>query len=217
MARRCFIGCAAVLFALLLATPSHARTKPIDHYVLALSWSPSFCAASDAESESLQCGGSATHGFVVHGLWPQYSRGWPEYCRSQERWIPEKIISAMLPLMPSKRLVIHEWRKHGTCSGLSVSAYFGLVQRLFAKLTIPERYRSPTRAVRDPPAAIISDFIEANPGLNASMIGLACRPSARTASLTEIRICFSPAGEFTYCGSRSRSDCQADTLVLPPP
>jgi ribonuclease T2 len=217
MARRCFIGCAAVLFALLLATPSHARTKPIDHYVLALSWSPSFCAASNAESESLQCGGSASHGFVVHGLWPQYSRGWPEYCPSQEGWIPEKIISAMLPLMPSKRLVIHEWRKHGTCSGLSVGAYFGLIQRLFAKLTIPERYRSPTRAVRDPPAAIISDFIEANPGLNASMIGLACRPSARTASLTEIRICFSPAGEFTYCGSRSRSDCQADTLVLPPP
>jgi ribonuclease T2 len=217
MARRCFIGCAAVLFALLLATPSHARTKPIDHYVLALSWSPSFCAASDAESESLQCGGSASHGFVVHGLWPQYSRGWPEYCPSQERWIPEKIISAMLPLMPSKRLVIHEWRKHGTCSGLSVSAYFGLVQRLFAKLTIPERYRSPTRAVRDSPAAIVSDFIKANPGLNLSMIGLACRPSARTASLTEIRICFSPAGEFTHCGSRSRSDCQADTLVLPPP
>src|SRR5215208_1658876 len=145
MARQCPIGCAAVLLAILLAAPSHARTKPIDHYVLALSWSPSFCAASGAESESRQCGRSASYAFVVHGLWPQYSRGWPAYCPAQERWIPEKIISAMLPLMPSKRLVIHEWRKHGTCSGLSVGDYFGLVQRLFAKLTIPERYRSPTR------------------------------------------------------------------------
>ena len=217
MARRCLIGCAAVLIALLHAAPSHARSKPIDHYVLALSWSPSFCAASEAESESLQCGGSARHGFVVHGLWPQYSRGWPEYCPAQDRWISEKIISAMLPVMPSKRLVIHEWRKHGTCSGLSIEDYFGLIQRLFAKLTIPPRYHSLTRAVRAPPAAIISEFIEANPGLKPSMIGLACRPSSSTASLTEIRICFSPAGEFAHCSSRSRSDCQAETLVLPPP
>jgi ribonuclease T2 len=215
MARRCFIGCAAMLLALLLATPSQAWAKPIDHYVLALSWSPSFCI-SDAESESLQCGGSARHAFVVHGLWPQFSRGWPEYCPSQERWIPEKIISAMLPLMPSKRLVIHEWRKHGTCSGLSVNAYFGLIRRLFGRITIPARYLSSTRVVRTTPASIISDFIEANPGLKSSMIGLACRPSARTASLTEIRICFSPAGEFMHCSSRSRSDCQAETLVLPP-
>jgi ribonuclease T2 len=216
MVRRWLIGCAAMLLALLLATPSQARAKPIDHYVLALSWSPSFCAASGAESESMQCGGSASYAFVVHGLWPQYSRGWPAYCPAQERWIPEKIISAMLPLMPSKRLVIHEWRKHGTCSGLSMSAYFGLIQRLFAKVKIPARYLSPGRIVRASPAAIISNFIDANPGLKSSMIGLVCRPSPRASSLTEVRICFSPAGQFTHCSSRSRSDCQAETLVLPP-
>jgi ribonuclease I len=71
--------------------------------------------------------------------------------------------------------------------------------------------------VTAPSAAIISDFIEANPGLKSSMIGLACRRSAQTASLTEIRICFSPAGEFAHCSSRGRSDCQAETLMLPPP
>src|SRR5829696_3325597 len=137
MARRWFIGCAAMLLALLLAAPSHARTKPIDHYVLALSWSPSFCATSGAESESMQCGGSASYAFVVHGLWPQYSRGWPAYCPAQERWIPEKIISAMLPLMSSKRVVIHEWRKHGTGSAVCSTTYLGLIQPLFAKIAIP--------------------------------------------------------------------------------
>jgi ribonuclease T2 len=216
MARRYFIGCAAMLLALLLATPSQLRARPIDHYVLALSWSPSFCAAPEGESEAMQCRGSASYGFIVHGLWPQYSKGWPQYCPAQERWIPDKMISSMLPLMPSKRLVIYEWRKHGTCSGLSMGAYFALIQRLFGKVRIPARYLSSARAVTATPAAIISDFMEANPGLKSSMIGLACRPSARTASLTEIRICFSPAGEFTHCSSRGRSDCQAETLVLPP-
>jgi ribonuclease T2 len=200
----------------MLATPSQVRAKPIDHYVLALSWSPSFCAASDAENEAMQCGTRPSYGFVVHGLWPQYARGWPEFCQAQEGWIPEKIIAAMLPLMPSKRLVIHEWRKHGTCSGLSMSGYFGLIGQLFAKVRIPARYLSPVRAVRASPAVIISDFMEVNPGLKSSMIGVACRPSAAAASLTEVRVCFTPTGEFTQCSPRSRSDCHAETLVLPP-
>ena len=97
-----------------------------------------------------------------------------------------------------------------------MGAYFGLIQRLFAKVTIPVRYLSPGRVVTAPPAVIISDFIDANPGLKSSMIGLVCRPSSRISSLTEVRICFSPGGQFTHCRSRSRSDCQAETLVLPP-
>jgi ribonuclease T2 len=216
MPRRCFIGFTAMLLALLLAAPSQVRAKPIDHYVLALSWSPSFCAMSDAAEEPMQCGRSTPFAFVVHGLWPQYGRGQPQNCPAQQRWIPESMISAMLPLMPSKRLVIHEWRKHGTCSGLSMGAYFALIRSLFAKVRIPAPYCAPARAVTAPPAAIVADFIEANPGLKSSMIGLACRPSARAAALTEIRICFSPAGEFTQCSPRIRSDCQAETLVLPP-
>jgi ribonuclease T2 len=205
-----------MLLALLFAAPPRAHAEPVDHYVLALSWSPSFCAGPNAEEETMQCGRSAPFAFVVHGLWPQYRRGWPEYCPARERWVPERMISAMLPLMPSRRLVIHQWRKHGTCSGLSMANYFALIRQLSAKVGIPVRYRAPADAVTAPPAAIISAFIAANPGLEPSMIGLACRPSGRTPALTEIRICFSPAGEFTHCSSRSRSDCQAETLMLPP-
>jgi ribonuclease T2 len=217
MSSRCFIGFALMfLLAFLFAAPPDAKAEPIDHYVLALSWSPSFCAAPDAEAQTMQCDRNAPFAFVVHGLWPQYRGSWPQYCPAQERWIPEHMISAMLPLMPSKRLVIHQWRKHGTCSGLTMSDYFALIRRLFSKVRIPARYLSPADAVTARPAAIMSDFIRANPGLEPSMMGLACRPSGRMAALTEIRICFSPEGEFTHCSSRSRSDCQAETLVLPP-
>src|SRR5580693_10574306 len=54
-----------------------------DFYVLSLSWSPSFCEeASERGSEQrsqAQCGGRP-FSFVVHGLWPQYEHGFPEYC-----------------------------------------------------------------------------------------------------------------------------------------
>ena len=54
-----------------------------DYYVLSLSWSPSFCEEADERGNSgrsqAQCGGRP-FSFVVHGLWPQYEHGFPEYC-----------------------------------------------------------------------------------------------------------------------------------------
>src|SRR5205823_13549256 len=53
-----------------------------DFYVLALSWSPSFCEASGERGTppQQQCG-ARPYSFVVHGLWPQYERGFPEFCQ----------------------------------------------------------------------------------------------------------------------------------------
>src|ERR1044072_2158162 len=56
-----------------------------DFYVLSLSWSPSFCEAASergnkGRSQVAQCGGRP-FSFVVHGLWPQYERGFPEFCQ----------------------------------------------------------------------------------------------------------------------------------------
>jgi ribonuclease T2 len=55
--------------------------------------------------------------FVVHGLWPQYAKGWLSF-ETRENWVPQKLIDGMMDVMPSKKLIIHEWKKHGTCSGL---------------------------------------------------------------------------------------------------
>src|ERR1700709_2867457 len=56
-----------------------------DFYVLSLSWSPSFCEAASergrsGRSQDAQCGGRP-FSFVVHGLWPPYERGFPDYCQ----------------------------------------------------------------------------------------------------------------------------------------
>ena len=53
-----------------------------DFYVLALSWSPTWCATSeDAATARGNASEGADFGFVVHGLWPQYEAGYPEFCR----------------------------------------------------------------------------------------------------------------------------------------
>lgn len=98
-----------------------------DFYVLSLSWSPSFCEevaerGNSERSQQAQCGGRP-FSFVVHGLWPQYERGFPEYC-DRDSWLDRNIMTSMLDLMPAPGLIFNEWKKHGTCSGLGPRGYF---------------------------------------------------------------------------------------------
>jgi ribonuclease I len=107
-----------------------------DYYVLVLGWAPSYCLTEgglrrDAESKP--------HAFVLHGLWPQYEKGWPEDCSIGKRpWVPTSVIDEMRDIMPSKGLIIHEYRTHGTCSGLDPVQYFGVARELYERVRIPE-------------------------------------------------------------------------------
>jgi ribonuclease T2 len=122
---------ALLLFAALPQAPAQdARQNEagqFDFYVLSLSWSPSFCAAAaerdSSRAPTLQCG-ARPYSFVVHGLWPQYDRGFPEYCQVPAPRLDRGIVSSMLDLMPAPHLVFNEWDKHGTCSGLRAARLF---------------------------------------------------------------------------------------------
>ena len=124
------IAIAAVLGATSGGAPAQEQRQhqpgQFDFYVLALSWSPSFCEATAERGRNPpreQCG-ARPYSFVVHGLWPQYERGFPSDCQVPAPRLDRNIMSSMLDMMPAPRLVYHEWDKHGTCSGLSARAYF---------------------------------------------------------------------------------------------
>jgi ribonuclease T2 len=190
-----------------------------DYYALVLSWSPTHCASPDGEDDETQCArrDGRRYAFVVHGLWPQYERGYPDSCPTRTRpYVPQSVIDGMLDVMPSKRLIIHQYRKHGTCSGLSPEAYFQTTRRLFDRLTIPERFRNPREAQFLDPDEVVRDFVAANAALKPDMLAVACRgPGSR---LQEVRICFSKTGEFRSCGANERQDllCRGSRVNVPP-
>jgi ribonuclease T2 len=217
----CAAGLSRLTLALFLLLTGNglaaAQGENIDHYVLALSWSPTFCASPEAEDASLQCGRNRRFAFVVHGLWPQgNSARPPQFCESHENWVPQAQIDEMLPIMPSKALIIHEWKKHGTCSGLGMSGYFDFTETLFGNVKIPARYLTPLEPVTTTPDVLISDFVKTNRGLSPEMMTVVCKPRSGRARLRELRICFSPDGQFTQCRHGRQSDCAARELVLPP-
>lgn len=202
---------------LLLATATGAvaaEDKPgaFDFYVLSLSWSPSYCATRD-RPDGLQCGGPRPFAFVVHGLWPQYEKGFPQDCDRSAPRLPQRQIDGMLDLMPSPGLVIHEWRKHGTCSGLSATAYFDLVRSARAKVEIPPSYVNPTDYRMVSPAEVETAFIAANPGLEANMLSVDCDKTR----LREVRICLSKSLTFRPCPEVDAKSCPAGRRLAVPP
>jgi ribonuclease T2 len=196
------------------------RPGEFDYYVLALSWSPTYCAERTNKSYEPQCDARSErpYAFVLHGLWPQYERGWPQDCRAPDRgWVPGPVANRMLDIMPSKRLVFHEYRKHGTCSGLGVDSYFGLARQLYQKVRIPERYvRLTDDRLVVGPGELIGEFLEANPELRPDMIAVQCGGAGNR--LKEVRVCFTKSGSFRGCGpnENQRRLCSADRMYVPP-
>src|ERR1700719_2596374 len=165
---------------------SHQGTPgEFDFYVLSLSWSPSFCESGGRRGGNEQCDGERPFAFVVHGLWPQYDRGFPENCIQPAPWVQSKLIRSMLDLMPARKLVIHEWQTHGTCSGLDAERFFATVRTAREKINIPPRFVRLNDYTMVSPDEVEDAFIAANPGLAHEMIAVTCNRRY----LSEVRIC----------------------------
>ena len=193
---------------------SHQGTPGVfDFYVLSLSWSPSFCESGGGRrGNNEQCDRERPYAFVVHGLWPQYDRGFPQNCTQPAPWIENKLIRSMLDLMPARKLVIHEWQAHGTCSGLDAERYFATVRSAREKVKIPERFVRLGDYTMVSPEEVEDAFVAANPGLAHDMIAVTC--SGRY--LSEVRVCMSKDLAFHACPETDRRACRNPRIAMPP-
>lgn len=183
--------------------------------MLVLSWVPSYCRREGRDRKDEQCDASRPQAFSLHGLWPQYDKGWPEDCSTAKRpWVPAKVIEEMGDIMPSKSLIIHEYRVHGTCSGLEPAQYFGVARELYERVSVPPRFLAPGAARLVSPEGIEREFLGANPWLKPEMISVTCR----RANLLDIRVCFGRDLFPRSCGVNEdqRRLCPASKIAVPP-
>lgn len=214
-ARRAALAAVLCVWGALLgaAAPAVARDdRPgaFDFYVLALSWSPTYCESGDASQE--QCDRRRPFSFVVHGLWPQYERGFPERCQRPAPFVEKETIRGMMDIMPSWDLVLHQWRKHGTCSGLGAKGYFDLVRRAKEKVAIPTEFTRLNSYRMVAPADLEAAFRAANPGLKPDMMSVDCDRRR----LREVRICMNRDLSFRACAEVDRRACRLPKMAMPP-
>jgi len=173
-----------------------------DYYLLTLSWSPEFCHSHEDKPECQ----SGHHGFVVHGLWPQYVDGYPENCSNAPGLVNP---GEMADIMPDSALVAHEWSMHGTCSGIDAESYFKLLRRAFTSIKVPEKFVAARENFSIAPEEVKREFLQANPSFSAEDMTVSCGNNY----LTAVSLCMTK--ELRPMACQNLRDCRANVIRVP--
>ncbi len=194
----------------LLAGPAAADGTPgeFDYYVLALSWQPTWCALEGEGAPQCDEG----RGWTLHGLWPQHEEGWPSDCPSAFGDPTRREAAAMADIMGSAGLARHEWRRHGTCSGLSPGGYFALSRRAFEAAAIPDAFGRLPRAVEIPASVVEEAFLREDGRLVPDGVTVTCEAG----HVEEVRLCLTRELEPRPCAPDARRDCRLPDALMRP-
>src|SRR6185437_9536985 len=114
---------------------------------------------------------------------------------------------------PNDRLAAYEYRKHGTCTGLSAHDYFATVREVKARLNIPPMFKAPAHPLRLAPEEVERAFIEANPNLRADNMAVTCS----NGELMDVRFCIAKdLSSYALCRKVARHTCQRGSIVIAP-
>ncbi len=211
------LGFAGALMLLALPAagqPRETRGAPVgafDFYVLALSWSPGFCEAGGSAKGREQCEAGRELGFVVHGLWPQSEQGYPSYCEPGGRSAPRASLDEARGLFPDEGLARYQWRKHGSCSGLSPTDFFRAVRQARERVRVPDGLEKPVQDAKVLAYELERAFTETNPGLRPEMMAVECGRRV----FQEIRICLTKdLRGFRACPEVDRAGCRAGEITV---
>lgn len=188
--------------------PQRGVEPPFDYYVLALSWSPAFCRDNPGAD---QCGDGRR--FILHGLWPQFERGWPQDCETTHAPPSADLLRQYANLTGDEDLLAYQWRKHGSCSGLSPAGYLAMAAEARAAVVIPPAFLRLEEDRAVDPRALETAILSVNPDFDRDGVTIRCPDNA----FTEVRICLTVELEPRVCGRDVVRDCAARAVDLRAP
>jgi len=218
-----FAACSALAAQTCTLPERDPRTRPsrvdyqnriaTDYYMLALSWSPSFCAEATGRRSQFQCADNS-FGFVVHGLWAQSARArnsddHPRNCKTPEV-LPGSLTRRYLCIIPDAQLIQDEWNKHGSCAFPNAQTYLEREKVLWDSLQKPDISRLPRMArakqIRDA-------WVVANRTINLKPENISI--AVRSGNVfEEARICYDKQFRLTGCLQRGTPD-DIEVRVIP--
>jgi ribonuclease T2 len=105
-------------------------------------------------------------------------------------------VDSLKDLIPTRRLVEHEWNVHGSCTGQSLEQFFALLRQAYDSISFPQLVVGAgdwTQTIHQ----VVKAFTNRDHGLAAQAIVLTC--SDNPARLREIRVCLSRNLASNYC------------------
>lgn len=185
-----------------IARDGPTRSMPVAGYILSLSWSPEFCRTrKDSRRHARQCSGrGGSFGLIVHGLWPQGQRSWPQWCAARSTRPTGAQLARQMCVQPSTSLAMRQWAKHGSCLVDRPDLYFRITRILHRSLDWPDLDRL-SREDGLTAGRIREAWIEANTNWRREMISVQLNERGW---LEELRLCYGRDWLPTACKARER-------------
>lgn len=198
---------AAICFcSILLNSPAQAQGEKagdFDYYVMSLGWSANWCALTGDGRGDPQCDKGRGLTWTLHGLWPQYERGYPSDYRTVQNDPNRSDSAQMADIMGGAGLAFYEWKKHGRCSSLSAKSYYSTMRKAYKSVVIPPIFAKISKDLTVPAAVIEDAFAESNPQIARDQMTVTCTQGM----IQELRICLTKDLEPRRCGTDTIKDC----------
>lgn len=193
------------------------------NYLLALSWSPTYCLYKDPYGKQSQCYKNLPqkYRFIVHGLWPQSTKlqvGKSEnhlnYCKNVDKQISNQIVEDYFYLMPSSGLMRHQWEKHASCGNFTQQTYFKTIEDLYKKFQISKLFQTIKTTKTLNLSDLLNHITHQIPNISSENIVVACYKK----HLSEIRICLTSNFEPRQCTKNERISgyCHSSQKIIIP-
>ena len=114
--------------------------------------------------------------------------------------------------MGTPGLAWYQWKKHGSCTGLSASRYFDLARRAYATVVRPSVFRKVKDQIRLPASVVEQAFLKANPDLEPAGVTVTCKAGY----IQEVRVCMSKDLQPIPCGRDVVKDCSLSDALFDP-
>ncbi|KAG9408620.1 hypothetical protein AC1031_020473 [Aphanomyces cochlioides] len=198
-----------------VAPASIQASGSFDFYVFSQSWQPYFCTTGNYQGCNSPTDFMSSD-LTIHGLWPNYKSGsYPSFCGGAaltQSNINQAGANNMAKYWPDVKtggwtFVANEWKKHGTCSGLSAANYLKAAINVEIQLGTPDIISNNVGST-----VATSDLIHA---YGSGNVALLCSGSDN--ALSEVRTCYSKAFQQISCPSTilNEDTCsQSDTVSI---
>ena len=118
----------------------------------------------------------------------------------------------MADIMGTSGLAWYQWKKHGSCTGLSAPAYYALARKAHTRITRPPVFRKLSKPIKLPASVVEEAFLKANPDLEPDMLTITCRAGR----IQEARLCLSKSLTPVTCGRDVVQDCRMKDALFDP-
>jgi ribonuclease T2 len=193
------------------AQAAEPREEP-HYYTLSISLAPALCQLHPENRQLRVC--QEGYSVMVQGFWPEHedgrklrncSKDSPDLSPVQER-VLEKV-------MPDDPVRVREWQRHGSCTGMSAREYFRALMASANRLRLPQLISKEGRDQVVERNQLVAEIMKINAGLPEKGIYLRCSQDGANPTLTELRVCYKPGGQFTECVTSFRPNCPSSVVI----